>query len=264
MARAPETGERDTTSETVPNLPRKSARPRREGRLPLISLVPNLVTILGLCFGLTSIRFTFADRFELAAGLLIFAALLDGLDGMLARRLDAASPFGAELDSLSDFVCFGVAPALLLYHFGLEGLAGMGWLAALFFAICCCLRLARFNVAAKDETGDKSSFTGVPAPAGAMLGIFPVTLYLADIVDLRALEIVIAGWAVAIGAMMVGRFRTMSLKAMRIDRDNAIYVLLGAAVVIGLMLTRIWLFHVGATVLYLALIGWGLARRKRN
>lgn len=238
------------------------APPAREGRLPLISLLPNLVTMLGLCFGLTSIRFTFADSFALAAGLLILAALFDGLDGLIARRLNAASPFGAELDSLSDFVCFGVAPALLLYHFGLEGMAGMGWLAALFFAICCCLRLARFNVAAKDETSEKGSFTGVPAPAGAMLGIFPVTLYLGDFADLRELQVLVAAWAVAVGAMMIARFRTVSLKSVRIDRDNAVWVLLGAAVVIGLMLTRIWVFHVGATLIYLALLAWGVARTR--
>lgn len=236
----------------------------REGRMPLISLVPNLVTMMGLCFGLTSIRFTFADRFELAAGMLILAALVDGLDGLLARRLNAASPFGAELDSLSDFVCFGVAPALCVYHFGLEGLAGMGWLAALFFAICCCLRLARFNVAAKDETDDKGSFTGVPAPAGAMLGIFPVTLFLSGFGDLRDVKVLIAVWMIAVGAMMIGRFRTVSLKAMRISRDNAVYVLLGAAIVIGLMLTRIWTFHVAMTGLYLALLAWGVWRARRK
>ena len=235
----------------------------REGRLPLISLVPNLVTILGLCFGLTSIRFTFAEQYHLAAGLLILAALIDGLDGLLARRLNAASPFGAELDSLSDFVCFGVAPALLVYNFGLEGLAGMGWLAALFFAICCCLRLARFNVAAKDETSDSGkSFTGVPAPAGAMLGIFPVTLYLSDIFDPRDVQILIALWMLAVGGMMIGRFNTISLKAMKVSRDNAIYVLLGAAIIIGLMLTRIWTFHVGATFLYIGLLAWGVLRKR--
>ncbi len=239
-------------------------RPRREGRLPVLSLVPNLVTMLGLCFGLTSIRFTFADSYALAAGLLILAALIDGLDGMLARRLDAASPFGAELDSLSDFVCFGVAPALLLYHFALEGMAGMGWLAALFFAICCCLRLARFNVAAKDETGPQGGFTGVPAPAGAMLGIFPVTLWLGGFADLRELPLLVAFWAVAVGAAMIGRFRTVSLKAMRIDRDNAVWVLLGAAVVIGLMLTRLWVFHVGATILYLGMLGYGVVAARRG
>ncbi|SDY61391.1 CDP-diacylglycerol---serine O-phosphatidyltransferase [Jannaschia faecimaris] len=236
----------------------------REGRLPVLSLVPNIVTMLGLCFGLTSIRFTFDEQYQFAAGMLILAALIDGLDGLLARRLNAASPFGAELDSLSDFVCFGVAPALLVYNFGLQGLAGMGWLAALFFVICCCLRLARFNVAAKDElSDDKKSFTGVPAPAGAMLGIFPVTLSLADFADLRDLQFLIALWMLAVGGMMVARFNTVSLKSMRISRDNAVYVLLAAAVIIGMMLTRIWTFHVGATVLYLGLLAWGTLRKRR-
>ncbi len=235
----------------------------REGRLPVLSLVPNVVTMLGLCFGLTSIRFTFSEQFHFAAGLLIFAALLDGLDGLLARRLNASSPFGAELDSLSDFVCFGVAPALLVYNFGLEGLAGMGWLAALVFAICCCLRLARFNVAAKDEmSGDAKSFTGVPAPAGAMLGIFPVTLYLAGIVDPRDAPILIAIWMIGVGGAMIARFGTVSLKAMKVSRDNTVYVLLAVAVVAGLMLTRIWLFHVGATLLYIAMLVWGRLRRR--
>ncbi|MEM7711569.1 MAG: CDP-diacylglycerol--serine O-phosphatidyltransferase [Pseudomonadota bacterium] len=232
--------------------------------MPLILLLPNLVTILGLCFGLTSIRFTFDDRFELAAGLLILAALVDGMDGLLARRLNAASPFGAELDSLSDFVCFGVAPALLVYHFGLNGLAGMGWIAALVFAICCCLRLARFNVAAKDETNAKGAFTGVPAPAGAMLGIFPVTLFLAGIADARQAEGLIALWVVVVGGLMIARFPTVSLKSVRVNRDNAVYILLGAAVVIGLMLTRIWLFHVGCTALYLSLLVWGAVRLRKG
>ena len=240
--------------------------PPSGGRLPLLSLVPNLVTMLGLCFGLTSIRFTFDDRFELAAGLLILAAIVDGLDGLLARRLNVASPFGAELDSLSDFVCFGVAPALLLYHFALEGMAGMGWLAALFFAICCCLRLARYNVEAKARpTGaEKPGFTGVPAPAGAMLGIFPVTLWLGGFLDLRDWQPLVAAWAIAVGAMMIARFRTLSLKAMRIDRDNAVWVMLAVALAVGLMATRIWLFHVGATLIYLGLLAWGLATSRRR
>ncbi|SFI90870.1 CDP-diacylglycerol--serine O-phosphatidyltransferase [Jannaschia pohangensis] len=242
----------------------RNKRLRRDGPLPLILLVPNVVTMLGLCFGLTSIRFTFENQFQFAAGLLILAALFDGLDGLLARRLNASSPFGAELDSLSDFVCFGVAPALLIYNFGLRDFAGLGWLAALFLAICCCLRLARFNVAAKDESDDKGSFTGVPAPAGAMLALFPVTLHLSGLVDLREVPALIALWALIVGALMIGRFKTISLKAMRVSRDNAVYVLLAAAVVIGLMLTRIWAFHVGATFLYVSLLIWGVLKQRRD
>jgi CDP-diacylglycerol--serine O-phosphatidyltransferase len=248
-------------------MPVRKLRRRGAGRarVPFTLLLPNLVTILGLCFGLTSIRFAFDDRFDLAAGLLILAALVDGMDGLLARRLDAASPFGAELDSLSDFVCFGVAPALLVYHFALGGLAGLGWIAALFLAICCCLRLARFNVMRDDpDPAFKSGFMGVPAPAGAMLAILPVHLYLADLADPRAATPLVAAWVVAVGLLMVARFRTLSIKAMRVSRDNAIWVLLAAAVVVGLMLTRLWLFAVGASAFYLAILAWGaISHRKR-
>ena len=236
---------------------------RRPRRVPLAALLPNMVTILGLSAGLTSIRFAFDDNIALAAGLLIFAALIDGMDGLLARRLDAASPMGAELDSLSDFVCFGVAPALLIYRFGLSDLYGLGWLAALFLAICCCLRLARFNVMAKDPEQDVSGhFVGVPAPAGAMLALFPVFLLQARLLDLRDWNLIVAGWAVFVGVLMIARFRTVSLKAMRVDRDNVLYVLLGLAVVVGLMLTRLWLFCVMMSVLYLGLLAWGVIRRR--
>ena len=240
-------------------------RPRRRpSRLPLVWLLPNLVTVLGLCAGLTSIRFAFDDNLTLAAGLLVLAALIDGTDGLLARRLDVASPFGAELDSLSDFVCFGVAPAMLVYRFGLHGLAGLGWLAALILAICCCLRLARFNVMAKDPEGDvKSHFVGVPAPAGAMLALFPVFLLLAEIADMRALPGLVAAWTIFVAFLFIAPFKTFSLKSVRVSRDRAVYVLLAAAVVVGLMLTRLWLFCVAASVVYLCLLAWGFARRRR-
>lgn len=239
--------------------------PRKPARVPLTSLLPNLVTIVGLSAGLTSIRFAFDDNLSLAAGLLIFAAFIDGLDGLLARRLNAASSMGAELDSLSDFVCFGVAPALLVYRFGLTDLYGLGWIAALFLAICCCLRLARFNVMAKDpDTEPTNHFVGVPAPAGAMLALFPVYLYLAEIVDLREWSILVAIWTAGVGVAMIARFRTLSLKSMRVDRDNAVYVLLAAAIVIGLILTRIWLFSVTATGMYIAVLLWGFVQYRRQ
>ncbi|KIT16414.1 CDP-diacylglycerol--serine O-phosphatidyltransferase [Jannaschia aquimarina] len=235
------------------------------GRMPLLQLLPNVVTILGLSAGLTSIRFAFDDNLAFAAGLLIFAALIDLLDGLLARRLDAASPMGAELDSLSDFVCFGVAPALLIYRFGLSELYGLGWLAALFLAICCCLRLARFNVMSKDPEIDvKGHFVGVPAPAGAMLALMPAFLLLSGIWDTRDLPMLVAAWAVFVGVLMIARFRTISLKTMRIDRDNAVYVLLGAGVVVGLMLTRLWLFCVLSGVIYLSLLAWGVLQHRRQ
>ena len=239
------------------------ARAPAASRLPLVFLLPSLVTVLGLCAGLTSIRFAFDDNLTLAAGLLVLAALIDGMDGLLARRLDAASPFGAELDSLSDFVCFGVAPAMLVYRFGLHGLAGLGWLAALVLAICCCLRLARFNVMAKDPEADvKSHFVGVPAPAGAMLALFPVFLLLAGLGDLRGWPGLVAAWTLLVAGLFIAPFRTFSLKSVRVSRDRAVYVLVAAAVVVGLMLTRLWLFCVGASLVYMGLLVWGLLRRR--
>jgi len=132
-------------------------------KLPIARLLPNAVTILGLCVGLTSIRFTLAGEFEPAAILIMLSALLDRLDGLLARRLNATSSFGAELDSLSDFVCFGVAPALLMFEISLAGAPGYGWTFALVYAVCCSLRLARFNVRRGDPAGLPNSLsTGAP------------------------------------------------------------------------------------------------------
>jgi len=132
-------------------------------------LIPNMLTVMALCAGLTSIRYTLDQRWELAAIAIVIAAVLDGLDGRIARLLDGASKFGAELDSLSDFISFGVAPALLLYYWCMRGAGGIGWVLALLFAVCCALRLARFNT--KLDNTDLPAwtsrfFTGVPAPAG--------------------------------------------------------------------------------------------------
>ncbi len=140
-------------------------------------LIPNMVTVLGMCIGLTSIRMAIEGRFELALAAIGGAAVLDGLDGRMARLLKASSRFGAELDSLSDFVCFGVAPAIVLYLWGFSGASSLGWIMVLMFALAAALRLARFNVALDDpakplwETG---FFVGVPVPAGAILLMLPL------------------------------------------------------------------------------------------
>ncbi|MEX2009644.1 MAG: CDP-diacylglycerol--serine O-phosphatidyltransferase, partial [Dongiaceae bacterium] len=140
-------------------------------------LIPNILTVLALCAGLTSIRFAFQERWEMAVFAIVIAGVLDGLDGRIARLLDGSSKFGAELDSLSDFLAFGVAPALLLYYFTMKSVVGIGWALALLFAVCCALRLARFNT--KVDNADLPAwtgrfFTGVPAPAGAGLALLPV------------------------------------------------------------------------------------------
>ena len=140
-------------------------------------LIPNMLTVMALCAGLTSIRYTLDQRWELAAIAIVVAAVLDGLDGRIARLLDGASKFGAELDSLSDFISFGVAPALLLYYWCMRGVGGIGWVLTMLLAVCCALRLARFNT--KLDNTDLPAwtsrfFTGVPAPAGAGLALLPI------------------------------------------------------------------------------------------
>ena len=158
-----------------PRLPRLSQR--RFRRIPVRTLAPNLITLLALCAGLTAIRMAFESRYVLALAAIVFAAILDGIDGRLARFLKGTSRFGAELDSLSDFVNFGVAPSLILYFWGLHDLKSAGWIAAMAFAICAALRLARFNVMIDDP--DKPAWTsnffvGMPAPAGAITVLLPI------------------------------------------------------------------------------------------
>ena len=158
-----------------PKLPR--LRRRRFRRIPVRVLVPNVVTLLALCAGLTAIRMAFEDRYALALAAIVFAAVLDAVDGRLARLLKGTSRFGAELDSLSDFVNFGVAPALILYFWGLHELKSAGWIAALVFAICVGLRLARFNVMLDDPdrpAWTSNFFVGMPAPAGAITVLLPI------------------------------------------------------------------------------------------
>src|SRR5438309_8278991 len=158
---------------------RPEARLRRFRRIPVRTLVPNLITLLALCAGLTAIRFAIEDRLEWAVAAIVFAAMLDGIDGRVARMLKGTSRFGAELDSLADFVNFGVAPALILYFWSLHDLKSAGWIAALTFAICAALRLARFNVMIEDPNRPAwagNYFVGVPAPAGAITVLLPIYL----------------------------------------------------------------------------------------
>lgn len=241
------------------------SRPPLRDTLPFLHLVPNLVTILGLCAGLSAIRFVFDGRFEIAAGLIIFAAIIDGLDGLIARKLNAASAFGAELDSLADFVNFGVAPGVLVFAFALTGpMAGLGWAFVLSFAVCSCLRLARFNVNRDaPSTGKGQHFVGVPAPAGAMLALLPVFLGLSGIVDLSRMPIVVAGYLAGVGLLMISRLPTPSLKGVRVPRDRAVWVMVGCAVVVGLAFTRIWLLLVLADLAYLVLLSVVAIRRSR-
>lgn len=236
--------------------------PRRRDSLPFLHLVPNLVTILGLCAGLTAIRYSFDDRIALAASLIVIAALMDGLDGLIARRLRATSQIGAELDSLSDFLCFGVAPALVVFRFGMSGDGGLSWALALVYAICCCLRLARFNVM-RAEPDAPRHFIGVPAPAGAGLALMPVFATFGGLVDLHDSSLLTGLWLGFVGLLMISRIPTPSIKGLRVTRDQARYVLIGAALAVGLAVTAFWLLMFTVGLAYLATVLTQAVRHRR-
>ena len=163
---------------------RREARRQRFRAIPVRTLLPNMITLMALCAGLTGIRLAFEGKMEMALGAIVFAAALDGIDGRVARMIKGQSKFGAELDSLADFMNFGCAPALFLYLWGLHDLGNGGWIAAMVFAICGALRLARFNVMIDDPNKPAwagNFFTGVPAPAGALVVLLPIYLNLLDL-----------------------------------------------------------------------------------
>lgn len=233
--------------------------------LPLVQLIPNLVTLLGLSAGLTSIRYAIAGAAETAAALIVFAALVDGIDGLLARKLNAASHFGAELDSLSDFVCFGVAPGIFVYSFVMHDWPGLGWVLVLIYALGACLRLARFNVNrnAPPPPG-RVHFVGVPAPAGAMLGLLPVYLTLAGWIDMRAFPVAAGLYMGMVGLLMISRLPTPSPKGLRVPRNRAALVLVGVAVYAGALASKPWMVLALSDLAYLAVLAWGSWRERRR
>ncbi len=231
-----------------------SLEPQDRERLPFLMLLPNLVTISGMCLGLTSIRFAMVGRFETAAILLLLSAVIDGLDGLIARRLKATSDFGAELDSLSDFLCFGVAPGVLLYRFAIGEGHALGWVFVLVYAAAACLRLARFNVMRDEDGAGKTHFTGVPAPAGAMLALLPLFLTLAGWLDARQLPMLSAVWLALVGVLMISRLQTFSPKSLRLPRLGVVGMLMGTVIGVGLIVTKLWTFLVVVDALYILML----------
>ena len=207
------------------------------GQIPTRMLIPNIFTLLGLCAGLTAIRMAIEHRWDLAVAALVFAAFLDGIDGRIARLLKAQSRFGAELDSLADFVNFGVAPAIIIFNWALDDLKSMGWIVVLIYAVCAALRLARFNVALErtdQPAWQKSYFVGVPAPAGAIILLLPI--YAQDLgLHLPALTPLILLYTLAIALLMVSRVPTFSGKMIgqKIPREHVPPLFVLAALFIG-------------------------------
>lgn len=232
---------------------------RRFQAVPIRVLVPNLVTLLALCAGLTGIRMAIEGRLELALASIVLAAVLDGMDGRLARMLHGTSRFGAELDSLSDFVCFGVAPGLVLYVWGLETLGSVGWISALAFAICAALRLARFNVMLEDPNKPPFAgdfFTGVPAPAGALCVLLPIYLELIGLPRLMASPAVAAAYCLGIALLMVSRLPAWSGKRLgsRIPRDAVLPLFVCVVLFVAVLVTWPWPVLAVLVIGYLAML----------
>jgi CDP-diacylglycerol--serine O-phosphatidyltransferase len=220
--------------------------PKARSELQLVQLLPNLITISAMCAGLTGIRFAINGQFQAAVAMILVAAVLDGLDGRVARLLRSESEIGAELDSLVDFVNFGVAPGLVIYMWGLHELQSGGWVATLIYATCCLLRLARFNIGNRsnlEKSGEKpaaANFTGVPSPAGAVLAMLPA--YVAFMSpDMPELPPVLLGiYMVLIGGLMISRFPTPSFKSVKFYAEHARYVILGFVALVAALLSFPW------------------------
>ena len=257
----------------APQTPLQSQPPARTSRfakVPIRFLLPNVITLLAVCSGVTAIRLATEQRYELAVAAVILACLLDALDGRVARMLKGASKFGAELDSLADFVNFGVAPAMLLYMWSLHAFKNLGWIVALALAICCALRLARFNVAIDDP--DKPPFagkffTGIPAPAGALLAMAPMYLGFLDIIsDGADAGFFILPWTVIVAIGVVSRVPTFSGKGsgQQISRDKAMPIVVTAVFALILLITYTWEMLTFLTALYVLMIPVAMRSYKRQ
>jgi len=251
-----------------PIVPRLEEETRRRRRMPLFRhrqvpvrmLVPNFFTLLALCAGLTSIRMGIEGRYELALAFIVFAALLDGIDGRVARLLKASSRFGAELDSLADFVNFGVAPAFLIFNWGLGDLKSLGWICVMIFALASALRLARFNVATEEERPKWQAdyFIGMPTPAAAIVVLLPIFIERLGF-DFRSSQItlnIVLVYTLVMAFMMVSTIPTFSGKLLgeRISREYVLPIFMLAVGFVALLATYPFATLTGGSIIYLALI----------
>ena len=251
--------------------PQRAAREQRVRRfkpIPVRLLAPNLITLLALCSGVTAIRMAIEDRYELAVAAIIFAIVLDALDGRVARLLKGTSRFGAELDSLADFVNFGVAPAMLIYLWSLQSLKSIGWIVCLVLAICCAARLARFNVALDDPdkpAWENAFFKGVPAPAGAGLALVPMYLGFLGLIDGATFAPAILLYTGAIGFLMISSIPTLSGKSSgkRVRRDLVLPLMLITVLFVSLLVSFPWAMLSGMAAVYLAFLPIGYFRYQK-
>jgi len=241
--------------------------PRRRFRdLPINRMIPNVLTILALCAGLTAIRFALLERWEAAVIAIVVAGVFDGLDGRIARMLGQTSKFGAELDSLSDFISFGVAPAVIIYFWSLHDVGSVGWAVVMLFSVCCALRLARFNT--RQERPDRPVwasrfFTGVPAPAAGGLALLPMMLSFGFETTIFRSPAMTGIVLVAVAALMVSQLPTFSLKAERIPHHYVLPILLAVGLTAAFLASAPWLTLTAIALVYLGSVPVSLRLYRR-
>jgi CDP-diacylglycerol--serine O-phosphatidyltransferase len=244
----------------------------RERGIAFRALVPNAVTALALCFGLSGVRFAFTAsegnpaHWQIALACVVGAGVLDGMDGRIARLLRAESKFGAELDSLSDVSAFGVAPALIMYLWSLQHAPQFGWTVSLALAVCCALRLARFNSRMDlDDQPHKSAgfLTGVPAPAGAGLAFVPIYLWLVTGQEIFRAWFLVMPWVLFIALLLISSVATFSWSSLRIRRSSRLFALAGIGLLGAALLTAPWITLLAISILYLAMLPFSAASYAR-
>ena len=219
-------------------------------------ILPNILTLIGVCIGLSSIKFALDSKYEIAVIAIIFAALIDGLDGRIARLIKGTSKVGKELDSLTDVISFGVAPAFIMYFWSLNNLGKFGWLLCLIYVVCVTLRLARFNVHSNEETSWKDNFfEGVPSPAGGILVLMPLIYSLSELKFLNInYNFIVPVFFILVSLLLISKVPTYSLKKIVVPRTMTIFLLFGIVLFFGLLLIYTFNVMVISGLVYLCLI----------
>lgn len=253
-----------------PDGPRQEESGKRRLRdVPLRFVLPNIVTVLAICAGMTGVRLAFEMRFDLAVAMVLVAAFLDGVDGRLARLVKGSSKFGAEMDSLADIVNFGVAPALVLYVYVLDEAGSFGWISALLYAIACGLRLARFNVMMENKDRPQwqaAYFMGVPAPAGALLVMLPVYMGFLGIQPTLHYATVVAVFTLVVAFLLVSNLPVWSGKKLgsKIPRVSVMPLILGVVLYVALLASFTWSTMTFTAIAYIAFLPFSLRMWKRQ
>ncbi len=236
------------------------------GEQPISRLFPNMITISGMCCGLSAIRFAMLGKFEISVAFIILAAIIDGMDGRVARMLGATSNFGAQLDSLSDFLCFGVSPVLVLYMWQMQEVKGVGWAVVLFFSVCTALRLARFNTALFDDNiqpWEKQFFTGIPSPAGGILCLLPIIINLQSDGNFKLPVSITLVHVVVVGTLMASRIPTFSGKNIRIKHEWIPQFMIICSFLLALFVIEPWMFMTGLGMVYICSIFFSVKKYRK-